>query len=68
MERNGKMTEVKCESCHRVMFRRRGNTIVAFGFEIDLPRSRNIRCQCGHEGTRFCVDRQQEKVSNTGRI
>lgn len=58
---NGK-TDFKCQNCGRVMFTRRGNTIIAYGFEVELPRSHNIMCQECQEPTRFCVDRSTETV------
>lgn len=65
MDGNGKMKSVRCDACGQVMFQRRDNTIVTYGFELELAQSRNIRCSCKAGGTRFCVDRQKISVDHS---
>ena len=59
MERNGKMVDVRCDKCERVMYQRRGDTLIVHGLSIDLKRSHNIKCSCGKGAAMFCVNREK---------
>lgn len=62
------MTDVRCENCKRVMFRRRGNTLIAYGFSFDMKRSHNIKCDCGHGSTMFCVTRDSKPMKTNTKM
>jgi RNase P subunit RPR2 len=55
-----KVKTFPCENCGEALCDRSGNKIVVGNLEVELPRSRNIKCRrCGHL-TRFCIDRKHE--------
>lgn len=51
-----------CDHCLVVMATRRGDMLIAHGFEIELKVSHNIRCEdCGRH-TRFCIAKKRQSV------
>lgn len=54
---------VLCDKCGRVMYQRRGDTLITHRLTIDLKRSHNIKCACGRGSTMFCVNREKNVVA-----
>jgi RNase P subunit RPR2 len=58
-----KVKPITCRRCREVLCDRSGNTIVVGNLEVEVNRSRNIKCRSCGEVTRFAVDRNGVKQS-----
>lgn len=54
-----------CQSCGQVLGYRRGDTLIAFLFEIDFPRTRKILCKVCGKRTIFHIDREKRVMLQT---
>jgi hypothetical protein len=52
----------KCEHCSQRLAYRKGDTLIAYGFWVDLRESRNIWCDNCNRPTRFLIAKKRQSV------
>lgn len=57
-----KIKPVVCDHCLVVLALRRGDTLIARGFEVEMKKSHNILCGDCRRHTRFCIDKKRRDV------